>query len=87
MLSVTAVNILLTAQDIISVMTAEYKLHATVISKLTSDTVKTEAHVHLSLTSVNKHEVFYTEVLQHLQAITVFIYSNFTSYERAVDSV
>lgn len=84
---VAAVDTLLAARDIISSAAAEYKLRATVVPKPTPGAAGTGAHAHLSLTPVDKYEAFYAGVLQHLQAITAFTYSNSTSYERAVDSV
>ena len=84
---VAAVDTLLAARDIISSAAAEYRLRATVVPKPTPGACGTGAHVHISLTPADKHEAFYAGVLQHLQAITAFTYSNVASYERAIDSV
>ena len=84
---VSAVDTLIAARDIISSVAPEYSLRATLVPKPNPGAAGTGAHIHISMSPADKHEMFYAGVLKSLRAIAAFTYPNVTSYERAVDSV
>lgn len=81
-----AVDTLIATRDIISTIAARFSLRATLYPKPYADKVGTGAHIHLSLTPPDLHEMFFAGVLKHLRALTAFTYSNAASYDRASDS-
>jgi glutamine synthetase len=85
-----AVDTLLLAREIISTVAAKYSIRATLHPKPFPNMGGTGSHVHMSLNSSNGrhkdiYESFYAGILNRLDAIVAFTYSNSVSYERAVD--
>lgn len=81
-----AVDTLIAARDIISSIAARYSMRATLYPKPYPDKVGTGAHIHLSLTPPDLHDMFFAGVLKHLRAIVAFTCPNAASYDRASDS-
>lgn len=81
-----AVDTLLSAREIVSATAAEFLMRATLLPKPYSHKPGTGAHVHLSFTPPQVHEMFYTGVLDHLRSIAAVTFPHSSSYERVVDS-
>lgn len=88
-----AVDALLHARETIAHRATEAGYKFTLHPKPYSSSCGTACHVHLSLSTPDGtgndkrlYEKFYAGILEHLQAIAAFTYSNPTSYERVVDS-
>lgn len=80
-----AVDTLLSAREIISSITANASLRATLHPKPVPAAAGTGAHFHISVTPVDNWGSFYAGILKHMRAIAAFTYSNDASYERVVD--
>lgn len=89
-----AVDALLHTRETIAHRATEAGFKYTLHPKPFPNTCGTASHMHLSLTTPggsalddeDMYEPFYAGVLQHLQSIAAFTYSNPVSYKRVVDS-
>ena len=81
-----AVDTLISAREIICETAAKYSMRATLVPKPYAHTAGTGSHIHISLNPPDQHEMFYSGILKHLQAITAFTYPNATSFDRVVAS-
>ena len=82
-----AVDTLLAAREIIYSAAANANMRATLYPKPLPTAAGSGCHTHISFTPVRYWESFYAGVLEHLQAIAAFTYSNEASYERVADGV
>ncbi|KAI0386903.1 glutamine synthetase/guanido kinase [Hypomontagnella monticulosa] len=86
-----ACDSLLHARQILESVAARHGFRVTLHPKPFSWTCGSGSHAHMSISSPGGdqpelYEAFYAGILEHFQAITAFINSNQTSYERMVDS-
>lgn len=86
MAPLAAVDTLLSAREIICETAAKHSMRATLVPKPYPHTAGTGSHIHISLNPPDLHEMFYSGILKHMQAITAFTYSNATSFDRVVAS-
>ena len=85
-----SVDTLIHAREIIATVAADFGLRATLHPKPFPDQCGTAAHAHLSISSPigeqqSVYESFYQGVLNSLNEITAFTYSNRASYDRVKD--